>query len=194
MSSEFDLIHKAKNGDQQAFGELALMYRKNITGLAYRIIGDLHEAEDITQNVFIRAYLALPNFNPNHDGAFKSWLLTITSRICIDHTRKHRNRNSYDQMQPYQELELIETTDNISETIIAEEDKRLLRESLLRLPPNYRMVIALKYLEDLDYRDIAEIMKIPLGTVGTWIRRGLEQLRKELDTKGVTKYEKLAVR
>jgi RNA polymerase sigma-70 factor, ECF subfamily len=193
--NEFELITRAKNGDKQAFGELALNYRKNICGLAYRIIGNLHEAEDITQNVFIRAYLALPSFTPNHDGAFKSWLLTITSRLCIDYTRRHRQRNTYVEIQPYQELELIATTDkSITDIIVDAEDKRLLREALLRLPPNYRMAIALKYIEEFDYREIAQIMKIPIGTVGTWIRRGLERMKTDLNTKEVFVDEELALR
>jgi RNA polymerase sigma-70 factor (ECF subfamily) len=182
--SELELITKAKNGDHQAFGELALSYRKNICGLAYRITGDLHEAEDITQNVFIRAYLALPNFTPNHEGAFKSWLLTITSRLCIDYFRRTHQQNLFGELQPYQELELVETAKTIPDIIADSEDKRLLREALLQLPPNYRMAIVLKYIEELDYREIAQVMKIPIGTVGTWIRRGLEQMKADLKTKG----------
>ncbi|MGE5580979.1 MAG: RNA polymerase sigma factor [Bacillota bacterium] len=181
MGDELELIAKAKNGDKQAFGELALIYRKSICGLAYRITGDLHEAEDITQNVFIRAYLALPNFSPNHEGAFKSWLLTITSRLCIDYTRNRRFGRSWGEAPSYQELDGLPARDDIPQSIIEAEDKRSLQRALLRLPPNYRMVITLKYMEELDYREIAEIMKIPLGTVGTWIRRGLEQLRNDMN-------------
>lgn len=192
--NEFELITRAKNGDKQAFGELALHYRKNICGLAYRIIGDLHEAEDITQNVFIRAYLALPSFTSTHDGAFKSWLLTITSRLCIDYTRRHHQQDSYEEIQPYQELHLVNTEKSITDIIVAGEAKRLLQEALLRLPPKYRMAIALKYIEELDYREIAVIMKIPLGTVGTWIRRGLEKMKADLNNKGVDDDAKLAAR
>lgn len=194
MNSEPELIKRAINGDKQAFGELAITYRKNICGLAYRLIGDLHEAEDITQNVFIRAFLALPGFKPIHEGAFKSWLLTITSRLCVDHMRRHHNRDTLGEIQPFQELDLISTADTIPDIIVENENKRILREALLRLPPNYRMAIALKYIEELDYREIAVTMKIPIGTVGTWIRRGLEQMKKELNTKGGKVNEELASR
>lgn len=194
MCPESELISKAQQGDQQAFSDLALAYRKNITGLAYRMIGDLHEAEDIAQNVFIRAYIALPNFVPTHEGALKSWLLTITSRLCIDYSRKHRFRKFYDQIDPYQDLILADQSTSIPEIIIEQEERHLLQNALLRLPPNYRMAISLKYIAELDYQEIAGIMKIPLGTVGTWIRRGLEQLRSELKMKEVNTNEKLAVR
>jgi RNA polymerase sigma factor, sigma-70 family len=189
--NEFELIVKAKNGDKQAFGELALVYRKNICGLAFRLTGDLQEAEDITQNVFIRAYLALPMFTPNHENSFKSWLLTITSRLCIDYMRRYRKRP---EIRSDQELELAATDKNINDIVIDAEDKRLLREALLRLPANYRMAIALKYIEELDYREISRIMKIPTGTVGTWIRRGLAQMRAELNGKGVDDGAELAAR
>lgn len=189
--NEFELISRAKNGDKQAFGELALTYRKSICGLAFRIIADLHEAEDITQNVFIRAYLALPSFTPNHENSFKSWLLTITSRLCIDYIRRNRK---WTEMQPDQELEFASTDKNIPDIIVDTEDKRLLREALHRLPANYRMAIALKYIEELDYREISQIMKIPIGTVGTWIRRGLAQLKLDLNNKGVDDYAELVTR
>jgi RNA polymerase sigma-70 factor, ECF subfamily len=188
--NESELINRAKNGDKQAFGELALEYRKNICGLAFRVIGDLHEAEDITQNVFIQAYLALPKFIPNHDGSFKSWLLTITSRLCIDYTRRYRKRNIFTAIHP----EMIATDKSILDIIVDDEENRLLREALLRLPTHYRMVIGLKYIEELDYREIAQIMKIPIGTVGTWIHRGLAQMRVDLNKKGVDDNVELAAR
>lgn len=188
--NEAELITRAKDGDKQAFGELALFYRKNICGLAFRLTGDLQEAEDITQNVFIRAYLALPGFTPNHENSFKSWLLTITSRLCIDYMRRYRKQIEI----PRQELEFVATDKSITDIVTDAEDKRLLREALLRLPANYRMVIALKYIEELDYREIARIMKIPVGTVGTWIRRGLAQLKLDLNRRGVDDYAELVTR
>jgi RNA polymerase sigma-70 factor, ECF subfamily len=178
--SDSELIFQAQNGVKQAFGELALRYRKNICGLAFRMIGDLQEAEDITQNVFIRAYLALPKFTPNRDNSCKAWLLTITSRLCIDYIRRHKQNNIDMESMSHRELELIATAQNIRDTVIDAEERNRLCQALLRLPPNYRMAVALKYIEDLDYQEISRIMKIPLGTVGTWIRRGLAELKADI--------------
>jgi RNA polymerase sigma-70 factor (ECF subfamily) len=193
LENELELIAKAKNGDQQAFGELALYYRKNVCGLAFRFIGDPAEAEDIAQEVFVRAYLNLSGFNPAHSGAFKSWLLTITSRMCIDFSRRNRHRVFQTELEPSQEFALAETQASIPEIVALEETRQLVQKALLRLPPQYRMAVALKYLEDLDYREIATIMGAPLGSVGTWIRRGLNLLRNDLQIKEVGTDAKLAV-
>jgi len=188
LVNELELIIKAQHGDQQAFGELALSYRRNISGLAYRMLNDLTEAEDVTQDVFLKAYLALSKFHYQHEGSFKSWLLTITSRICIDRLRRQRPS---EELSFQQELNLANRTPSIPELVCQDETKDLLRAALLELPPQYRMAIILKYLEELDYREIARIMEIPQGTVGTWIRRGLEKLKTNLQSKGVFYDEKL---
>lgn len=194
VQNESEYIIRAQNGDKQAFGELALFYRKNICGLAYRIIGDLQEAEDITQNVFIRAFLALPKFTPNHDGSFKAWLLTITSRLCLDYLRRYKRNPIYMESIPDDPLHQAGGNNNVTDIVIDSEEKQALCEALLRLPPNYRMAIALKYIEELDYQEISQVMKIPLGTVGTWIRRGLVELRNDLNRKGDENRAKLAAR
>ena len=194
MENELELIEKAKQGDKQAFGELALYYRKSVCGLAYRFTGDPAEAEDMAQEAFVRAYLNLSGFNPAHSGAFKSWLLTITSRLCIDHSRRNRHRIFQGDLEPAQEMALAETQAGVPEIVVREETRQLIQQALLRLPPQYRMAVALKYLEDLDYREIAGIMGAPIGSVGTWIRRGLNQLRNDLQIKEVDSDAKLAVR
>ncbi len=192
--NEFEYIIRAQNGDKQAFGELALLYRKNICGLAYRIIGDLQEAEDITQTVFIRAFLALPKFAPKRDGSLKAWLLTITSRLCLDYLRRSKKHLIYTENIPDENLRQVAADKNVADIIIDSEEKKALCEALLRLPPNYRMAIALKYFEELDYQEISQVMKIPLGTVGTWIRRGLVELRNDLNQKGDESRARLAAR
>lgn len=192
--NESEYIARAQNGDKQAFGELALFYRKNICGLAYRIIGDLDEAEDITQNVFIRAFLALPRFTPKHDGSLKAWLLTITSNLCLDYLRRCKKQQIYLDSISYQNLDRVAADHNIVDIVVDSEEKKILCQALLQLPPNYRMVIALKYIEELDYQEISQIMKIPLGTVGTWIRRGLEELRMKMNQKGDEDSAKMATR
>ncbi len=192
--NESEYIVRAQNGDKQAFGELALFYRKNICGLACRIIGNLDEAEDIAQNVFIRAFLALPRFTPKHDGSLKAWLLTITSRLCLDYLRRCKKQQIYLEGISYQNIDRVAADNNIVDIVVDSEEKKILCQALLQLPPNYRMAIALKYIEELDYQEISQVMKVPLGTVGTWIRRGLAELRTDLNRKGDEHGAKLATR
>ena len=89
---------------------------------------------------------------------------------------------------------MAETQAGVPEIIAREETRQLIRQALLRLPPQYRMAVALKFLEDMDYREIATIMNAPIGSVGTWIRRGLNQLRNDLQIKEVGSNAKIAVR
>lgn len=190
--TELELIEQAKNGNRQAFDKLALKYRKNVFGLAYRMTGQPEEAEDLTQDVFLRAYLSLHRFTPNRDGAFKAWLLTITSRLCIDHARHLRNHPGESLEDHEQELPAVEKT--ILETVTDEETREQVRNALNILPENYRMAIILKYQEDLDYQTIARVMKIPLGTVATLLNRGRGLLKKILLERGIIDEKELAVR
>lgn len=190
--TELELIEQAKNGNQQAFGMLALRYRKNVFGLAYRMTGRPEEAEDLTQDVFLRAYLSLRRFTPNRDGAFKSWLLTITSRLCIDHAR-HKRSHPGESLEDYeQELPTGEKT--VLETVTEEETREQVRMALRLLPENYRIAMILKYQEDLDYQTIARVMKIPLGTVATLLNRGRGLLKKILLERGIIDEKEVAVR
>ena len=192
IESELELIEQAKNGNQQAFGKLALRYRKNVFGLAYRMTGHPEEAEDLTQDVFLRAYLSLHRFTPNRDGAFKSWLLTITSRLCIDRAR-HKRSHPGESLEDY-EQELPTGEKSVLETVTEEETREQVRMALRLLPENYRMAMILKYQEDLDYQAIARIMKIPLGTDATLLNRGRAQLKKILLERGIIDEKELVAR
>lgn len=183
MPNELELILKAQNGERKAFEELAHFYRKSVTGLAYRMTGRIDVAEEIAQEVFVRVYQALPRFSPDREGAFRAWILTITSRLCIDFSRRLRRQPVVIPLE--QEHDLVDYEENISDLVCREDLHSRIREALLLLPENYRVAIMLKYLEDLEYQEIARIMEIPLGTVGTLIRRGLRRLKKSLIERGV---------
>lgn len=190
MTDEGVLLAKAKQGDRQAFGELALLYRKNVYGLAYKMTGSPDMAEEISQEAFIKAYLGLERFAPLHDGSFKAWLLTITAHTCRDYFRKIRRRPVEVSWEDYDEPPLIK--DEPGESYLREEQKARVREALRYIPENYRMALILRYQEELDYKEIARVLDLPPGTVGTWIRRGLEMLRKNMLGKGMGVNEEIA--
>lgn len=176
-------IKQVKKGDQNAFGEIVEIYKNKVYQLCYRMLGNRHEAEDVSQEAFIRAYVNINTFK--QDFKFSTWLFRIATNLCIDRIRKKKpdyyldaelsgtdGLNMYSQVAadvelPERELESLE----LQETI---------QKEILKLPEKYRSVIVLKYIEELSLNEISEILDLPLGTVKTRIHRGREALRQQL--------------
>ncbi|NWQ44471.1 RNA polymerase sigma factor SigW [Bacillus sp. EB106-08-02-XG196] len=176
-------IKQVIKGDQDAFAEIVEIYSNSIFQLGYRMLGNRHEAEDIAQEAFIRAYVNIKSFN--QDLKFSTWLFRIATNLCIDRIRKKKpdyyldaevsgtdGLTMYSQLSsnsplPENELESLE----LQETVQTE---------ILKLPEKYRSVIVLKYMEELSLNEISEILDMPLGTVKTRIHRGREALRQQL--------------
>lgn len=176
-------IKQVIKGDQDAFAEIVEIYSNSIFQLGYRMLGNRHEAEDIAQEAFIRAYVNIKSFN--QDLKFSTWLFRIATNLCIDRIRKKKpdyyldaevsgtdGLTMYSQLSsnsplPENELESLE----LQETV---------QNEILKLPEKYRSVIVLKYMEELSLNEISEILDMPLGTVKTRIHRGREALRQQL--------------
>jgi RNA polymerase sigma-70 factor, ECF subfamily len=176
-------IMQVLKGDQDAYGEIVELYKDKVYQISYRMLGNRHEAEDIAQEAFIRAFINIHSFNI--DLKFSTWLFRIATNLCIDRIRKKKpdyyldaevagtdGLNMYSQIpsktdMPEKELESLE----LEETI---------QKEILKLPEKYRTVIVLKYIEELSLIEISEILNLPIGTVKTRIHRGREALRKQL--------------
>ncbi|MCM3768106.1 RNA polymerase sigma factor SigW [Neobacillus niacini] len=176
-------IKQVIKGDQDAFGEIVEIYKNSVYHLCYRMLGNSHEAEDIAQEAFLRAYVNIKSFN--QDLKFSTWLFRIATNLCIDRIRKKKpdyyldaevagteGLTMYSQIPsdtelPEKELESLE----LQETV---------QKEILKLPEKYRSAIVLKYIEDLSLNEISEILDLPLGTVKTRIHRGREALRQQL--------------
>ncbi|MCA1061449.1 RNA polymerase sigma factor SigW [Rossellomorea aquimaris] len=176
-------IKQVLKGDQNAFAELVELYRDKVFQICYRMLGNRHEAEDIAQEAFIRAYVNIETFNQKRK--FSTWLFRIATNLCIDRIRKKKpdyfldaevagtegltmySQVAADVQLPEDEVENME----LQETIQTE---------ISKLPEKYRSVIVLKYIEELPLQEISEILDLPLGTVKTRVHRGREALRKQL--------------
>ncbi|CAM4010751.1 RNA polymerase sigma factor SigW [Mesobacillus zeae] len=176
-------IKQVIKGDQDAYGEIVELYRDKVFQLCYRMLGDRHEAEDIAQEAFIRAFININSFNQNLK--FSSWIYRIATNLCIDRIRKKKpdyfldaevpgtegltmySQISSDTVLPEDELESLELQDEV-------------QKEISKLPEKYRMAIVLKYIEELSLNEISEILDLPLGTVKTRIHRGREALRQQL--------------
>lgn len=176
-------ISQVLKGDQNAFGEIVELYKDKVYQICFRMIGNRHEAEDIAQEAFVRAFINIRSFNIQMK--FSTWLFRIATNLCIDRLRKKKpdyhldaeiagteGLNMYSQiaadlMMPEEEVESLELQEYI-------------QGALLKLPEKYRSVIVLKYIEELSLKEISEILDLPISTVKTRIHRGREALRKQL--------------
>jgi RNA polymerase sigma-70 factor (ECF subfamily) len=167
------LIAKAK-AEPLAFGELYETYYSRIFGYVLRRTANLQLAQDITSEVFFKTLKGLSKFN--WQGiSFSSWLYRIAANEIANSYRR--------SVKDYQYLQSVRTSPLSQEYISAEqelrknEEYRNLQEGISRLPAKYQEVIALKYFEDKEIREIAEIMKKPEGTIKSLLHRGIEKLR-----------------
>ncbi|MFB5285389.1 MULTISPECIES: RNA polymerase sigma factor SigW [Peribacillus] len=176
-------INQVLKGDQNAFGEIVELYKDKVFQLCFRMLGNRHEAEDLAQEAFVRAFVNIHSFKINMK--FSTWLYRIATNLCIDRLRKKKpdyhldaevagteGLNMYSQiasdtLKPEEEVASLE----LQESIQAE---------ITKLPEKYRSVIVLKYIEELSLKEISDILDLPVGTVKTRIHRGREALRKQL--------------
>ncbi len=177
------IIKDVKKGDQQAFAELVELYKDKVYQISYRMVGNVHEAQDIAQEAFLRAYMNIDSYDTNRK--FSTWLFRIVTNLSIDRLRKKKPDFYLDQEVGGTEgLTLssqIAATDELPEDIIiTHELQDWIQGEILKLPTKYRSAIILKYIEDLSLKEISEILDLPIATVKTRIHRGREALRKRL--------------
>ncbi|RDY83379.1 RNA polymerase sigma factor SigW [Bacillus amyloliquefaciens] len=176
-------IKQVKKGDQNAFAEIVDLYKDKIYQLCYRMLGNDHEAEDIAQEAFIRAYVNIDSFDINRK--FSTWLYRIATNLTIDRIRKKKPDYYLDAevagaegLTMYSQI----AADGVlpEDAVLSLELSDTIQKKILKLPDKYRTVIVLKYIDELSLIEIGEILNIPVGTVKTRIHRGREALRKQL--------------
>jgi RNA polymerase sigma-70 factor (ECF subfamily) len=180
---DLKIIESCLLGNTQVFSQLIDNYKNMVYNLAYRMSNSSQEAEDISQEAFLRAYQSLAHFNPSYK--FSTWLYQITLNIIRDKFKKKElNYVSLDTPIETDDSEFYPQPANLTnnpERIIAQkEDARAIQQAILSLPLKYREVIVLRHLQDLSYIEIANILKLPTGTVRVHLYRAREQLRKIL--------------
>ncbi len=177
-------IRQALEGDQKAYEAILNRFRGQIFNLIYRMVRNKIEAEDLTQETFIKAFNALATFNAEY--AFSTWLYKIAVNNCIDHFRKKRLK-TYPIDNPIQakdgelQREFPDTTFQGPETRLLSREKSFqIQEAIDSLPEKYKTAIVLRHSEDQSYEEIADQLKIPIGTVKVRIFRAREMLKKRL--------------
>jgi RNA polymerase sigma-W factor len=181
--ASIDIIRHAVDGDQKAYAELVSRYQAQIFNLILRMVRSREEAQDLTQETFIKAFNSLSSFNAEY--AFSTWLYKIAVNSCIDHFRKKRIK-AYPLDNPIAgkdgELsrEFADSSQGPESGLLNQEKSAQIQEAILALPEKYREAIILRHAQDKSYEEIAAILKVPIGTVKVRIFRGREILKKKL--------------
>lgn len=188
--SEKDLIKRCRNGDRKAFADLVDRYKVIVFNLVDRMIFDKAIVEDLAQEVFIRVYQGLPGFRG--ESRLSTWIYRIAYNVCAAELDRARHRVDFisidegeDEERP--RLDLRDAGQD-PETLFSRIDFRWTIQRLLdRLPPRYKAILTLFYLEEMSYEEIGEIMGLPMGTVKTHLHRAKQALRDMIVEEGLWK-------
>lgn len=178
---DYELVRAAvDNNDQQAYAKLLSRYRESIFYLIVKMVKDKNDAEDLTIEAFGKAFTHLHSYVP--DYAFSTWLYKIAGNNAIDFIRKQRiktfsiDKSFEDEDGDEFTIELKSNSFDPEELFIREQRAGLLREHIATLDKRYKLLVELRYFEDLSYEDIAKKTKLPIGTIKTQIFRAKELL------------------
>jgi len=174
-----NLLGRCRGGDQAAWRDLVSRHTRRVFGVAYRFSGRVDEAEDLTQEIFVKVYQSLDRYRSG-EGALTTWLMTVARNQSIDYYRKRREENRRKSGDP-EVLESMPSRDESPLRALEREERvSLVHRGLRALPADLREPLILCDLQGLPYEQVAGILSIPLGTVKSRINRGRLELAKRL--------------
>jgi RNA polymerase sigma-70 factor, ECF subfamily len=170
--SDRDLIQCARRGETEAFGELVTRYQTSVFNVCYRLLHERAEAEDLTQESFIRAHERLSTFD--EERPFGPWIRRVAANVCLNHMSVQKTTAELDDERDSdgnQRPEVIREARERSEQI---------RDALASLPPHYRIVIELRHYQEMSYAEIVTALDIPLSDVKSHLFRARKLLAEKL--------------
>ncbi len=174
-NNEAELVRRAQAGETQAFAELVMEHQHFVYNLALRSLGNAQEAEDVAQEALVRAWLALPRFRGQ--SRFQTWLYRIVVNLCF--TRLPRLKRELEALGEEQALDL--PSESFSDPAVGlerAEERAFLHRQIETLPESYRLLVSLRFQQELSYQEIAAVVNLPLGTVKVGIFRARQRLRE----------------
>ena len=187
LDAESILIERCLSGEQGAWEELVKVHTKRVYGICYRFTGRDNEAQDLTQDVFLRVFKSLGSFRAG-EGSFVVWLTRLTRNLLVDHYRRTKHDRVTDALED-KLATLEEKTAQSSRTdglLAGREAGELLQAALQKLSPELREAVILRDLQEMEYREISRVLDIPEGTVKSRLNRGRAELAKVLKRNKVT--------
>jgi RNA polymerase sigma-70 factor (ECF subfamily) len=181
LDADSQLVARCLNGEEAAWEDLVRMHTRRVYGIAYRFTGSEALAQDLTQEVFLRVFRSLKNYRAG-EGLFAVWLGRLTRNLLIDHYRASKADRATDSIE--ERLPMIEESTAMSGRtdgmLAGREASELLQAGLQKLSPELRETVILRDLEEMEYREIADVLQIPEGTVKSRLNRGRAELARLL--------------
>ena len=190
MKTDAELVAEALRGAEEAFREIVVRFERPVYSLIARMVQDPATAEDLAQEVFVKAFRRLETYDPARK--FSSWLFKIAHNTTIDHLRRHAPETlslegGTDREEDRGGLAAVladESTENPSSAAERRDMARSLERAIARLRPEYREAVVLFYIEGASYQEICEATDLPLGTVKTNLHRARKELAEEMTRLG----------
>src|SRR5262249_40790402 len=182
LEPDLTLVSRCLRGDETAWEELVRLHTRKVYALCFRFTGNGQEAQDLTQEVFLRVFKTLKTFR-SAEGSFGTWLTRVSRNLLIDHyrrTRQERVTDSIEEQLPMLEEEGAAASARPDHAMAGREASEILQATLQKLSPDLREAVSLRDLQELEYREIAEVLRIPEGTVKSRINRGRAELARLL--------------
>jgi RNA polymerase sigma-70 factor (ECF subfamily) len=180
LDPEYSLVAQCLSGDDTAWEQLVRLHTRPVYALCYRFTGSSAEAQDLTQEVFVRVFRTLKSFRST-EGSFATWLTRVTRNLLIDHYRRTRQERVTDSIEDQlPTLEQAGTAERPDRALAGREASEILQAGLQKLSPDLREAVILRDLQEMEYREIAQVLSIPEGTVKSRINRGRAELGRLL--------------
>jgi RNA polymerase sigma factor (sigma-70 family) len=182
------LVRRCLAGEAAAWEEIVQRYHRRIYNLCYRFAGSAEDAQDLTQDVFIKMYRTLNSYDAER-GAFMTWMTTLTRNLLVDHFRKSKQERVTDSLDaaPSEHEDALPLSQQIPDKapspdagVQSREVRDKVHLALQKLSPELREAVILRDLQDMDYREIATVLRVPEGTVKSRINRGRAELARLL--------------
>jgi len=186
LEQDAQLVQQCLQGDGSAWEELVRRHSRRIFNICYRFTGNGTEAEDLSQDVFLRVYKTLGSYRSAH-GGFATWMTSVTRNLLIDHyrrTKRDRVTDSLEDAMPVVESKESSARRPDQQALLGELSSQV-QSALTRLSPELREAVILRDLQQLEYAEIRQILDVPEGTVKSRINRGRIELARILHQMGV---------
>ena len=181
LDPDLQLVEQCMAGNEAAWEDLVRLHTRRVYSVCFRFTGKPSEAQDLTQEVFLRVFRTLKTFRAG-EGSFAVWLNRLTRNLLIDHYRRSRQDRSTESLED--QLPAIEESTSVTARadgmLAGREASELLQGALQKLSPELRETVILRDVEELEYREIAQILNVPEGTVKSRLNRGRAELARIL--------------
>jgi len=181
LDADTQLVERCLGGEEAAWEDLVRVHTRRVYSICYRFTSSDPEAQDLTQEIFLRVFRSLKSFRAG-EGSFAVWLARLSRNLLIDHYRRTKLERATDSIE--EQLPMLEEKSSISARtdglVAGREASEVLQGALQKLSPELRETVILRDLEELEYREIAQVLNVPEGTVKSRLNRGRAELARIL--------------